>query len=65
MKKKQYISPKTEVILLPLGENILAGLSVPVSSGDAGDGGDAKGNIFDDNDESENIVKVEYKVWED
>ena len=52
MKKKQYISPKTEVILLPLGENILAGLSVPVSSGDSGDGGDAKVNIFEDNDES-------------
>jgi len=51
--KEKYTAPHIEIIVPHESFELMAGLSIPVSNSDAGDGGDAKGGYFDDEDEEE------------
>lgn len=64
MEKKTYTSPQIEIIQMQI-ESLLEVISLPINPNPSGGGGDAKQDIFEDDEETEEIGYKRTSVWDE
>lgn len=64
MEKKIYTSPQIEIIQMQI-ESLLEVISLPINPNPSDGGGDAKQDIFEDDEETEEIGYKRTSVWDE
>lgn len=64
MEKKTYTSPQIEIIQMQI-ESLLEVISLPINPNPSDGGGDAKQDIFEDDEETEEIGYKRTSVWDE
>jgi len=64
MEKKIYTSPQIEIIQMQI-ESLLEVISLPINPNPSDGGGDAKQDIFEDEEETEEIGYKRTSVWDE
>ena len=64
MEKKIYTSPQIEIIQMQI-ESLLEVISLPINPNPSDGGGDAKQDIFEDEEETEEIGYKRTLVWDE
>lgn len=64
MEKKTYTSPQIEITQMQI-ESLLEVISLPINPNPSDGGGDAKQDIFEDDEETEEIGYKRTSVWDE
>jgi hypothetical protein len=64
MEKKTYASPRIEITRMQI-ESLLETISLPINPNPSDGGGDAKQDIFEDDEETAEVGYGRTSVWDD